>query len=183
MPSIGILIAFATTEGQTRKIARFAADHRTGLGASVELLNAEDAEGLNLARFDGVILAASLHMGHFQKALIGFAKANGAALTARPSLFLPVSLSAVGDDDAGRKGLEDCVAQFVTETLWRPGQIRQVAGALHFKEYDFFKACMMRRIAASKGKALGAGGDMDYTDWPGLEAGLTAWQVALKSGC
>ena len=54
-----ILIAYATTDGQTRKIARFAADKLVELGVSCELLNVEDAEGLDLARFDRVVLADS----------------------------------------------------------------------------------------------------------------------------
>ena len=60
-----LLIAYATTDGQTRKIARFAADRLASLGHAVELLNVEDAEGLDLARFDGAILAGSLHAGGY----------------------------------------------------------------------------------------------------------------------
>ena len=44
-----LLIAYATTDGQTRKIARFAADRLAVQGHSVELLNVEDAEGLDLS--------------------------------------------------------------------------------------------------------------------------------------
>ena len=52
-----ILIAYATTDGQTRKIARFASDHLTDAGHATELLNVEDAEGLDLAWFDRAVLA------------------------------------------------------------------------------------------------------------------------------
>jgi menaquinone-dependent protoporphyrinogen oxidase len=60
-----LLIAYATTDGQTRKIARFAADRLVTGAHSVELVNVEDAEGLDLARFDAAVLAGSLHAGGY----------------------------------------------------------------------------------------------------------------------
>ncbi len=45
-----ILICYATTEGQTRKISRFCLDQLAAQGHTVELLRTEDAEGLCLAR-------------------------------------------------------------------------------------------------------------------------------------
>ena len=174
-----ILIVYATTDGQTRKIARFAANHLTDLGPSVEMLNAADAEGLDLARFDAVILAASLHAGGFQKEMIAFAKANAPALNAKPTLFLPVSLSAAGDDAEDWDGLTTCVEKFLTATSWAPFRTQHVAGAFRFTEYDFFRAWAMRRIAAQKGEVVDPHGDKEYTDWTALAATLTGWQAGL----
>ena len=171
-----ILIAYATTEGQTRKIARFAADRLTDAGHSVELMRAEDAEGLELGRFDRAILAGSLHVGAFQKSLAAFAKANAAALAGVPTLFLGVSLAAAGDDPDDWKGLADCVAKFTAETGWTPARVEHVAGAFRFGEYDFFRAWAMRWIARSKGEAEPAAGqDREYTDWAKLGAVLDGW--------
>ena len=75
-----ILVVYATTEGQTRKIARFAADHLIKAGASVEVLEASDAEGVDPTRFDAAILGGSLHLGGFQIALAHYAGACSAAL-------------------------------------------------------------------------------------------------------
>ena len=54
-----ILICYATTEGQTRKICRFVADHLMDNGHSVELLSADDgldeASELDLNRFDAAV--------------------------------------------------------------------------------------------------------------------------------
>ncbi|MGV8986665.1 MAG: flavodoxin domain-containing protein [Cypionkella sp.] len=174
-----ILIAYATTDGQTRKIARFAADHLTDLGPSVELLNVGDTEGLDLARFDAAVLLASLHVGSFQKSLVEFAKANAPTLDAKPTLFLPVSLSAAGDDAEDWKGLNDCVAGFLTQTGWHPTRILHVAGAFRFTEYDFFRAWAMRRIASAKGEAVDPHADKEYTDWAALKAALTDWHAGI----
>lgn len=174
-----VLIAYATTDGQTRKIARFAGDVLSGLGHSVELLNVADASGLDLIRFAGVVLAGSLHVGRFQKALADFIRQNAAALNARPSLFLAVSLAAAGQDAEDWAGLNAAVAQFLAETAWQPSRVDHVAGALRFTEYDFFRAWMMRRIARSKGDDVDPHADKEYTDWAALSESLTQWQAGL----
>lgn len=177
-----LLIAYATTDGQTRKIARFAADRLAGQGHGVELLNVEDAEGLDLARFDGAILAGSLHAGGYQKALARFAKVEQARLAAMPTLFLAVSLSAAGNDPEDWAGLNRCLEEFRSETGWTPGRIEHVAGAFRFSEYDFFRAWAMRRIADQKGEKVEPGKDKEYTDWPALILVLDDWTAGIKAG-
>lgn len=175
-----ILMLYATTEGQTRKIARFAADRLAEAGHAVELLNAEDAEGIALERFDGAILAASVHVAVYQKALVGFVRERASDLAKLPTLFLSVSLAAAGDDPEERKGLEQVVQRFVEVTGWRPGRVEHVAGAFRFGEYDFFKALAMRWIERNKDPAAKPGEDKEYTDWPALAALLDDWVTGLK---
>ncbi len=174
-----ILIAYATTDGQTRKIARFAADTLNDLGHSVELLNVADAEGLDLARFQAAILSASIHAGGYQKSMAEFLRSRAAEIAALPTLFLPVSLSAAGDDAEDWKGLRAAVDRFLADTGFAPTRIEHVAGAFRFTEYDFFRAWAMRRIAAAKGEEVDPTKDKEYTDWPALSALLKGWQASL----
>ena len=64
---MNILIVYGTTEGQTRRICRFCADHLIAQGHSVELMQAsgEEAE-MDLSRFDAAIVAASVHLRVYQ---------------------------------------------------------------------------------------------------------------------
>ena len=174
-----LLVAYATTDGQTRKIARFAADRLAGLGHAVELLNLEDAEGLDLSRFDGAILAGSLHAGGYQKTLVRFATDAAAELAQMPTMFLAVSLSAAGDDLDDWSGLRTCLADFNAATGWTPARVEHVAGAFRFSEYDFFRAWAMRRIADQKGETVEPGKDKEYTDWAALVLALDDWLVGL----
>lgn len=175
-----ILVAYATTDGQTRKVARFAADRLADAGQAVELLNLTDTEGLELPRFGAVILAGSLHAGGFQAALADFARAHAPALNATASLFLAVSLSAAGDDPDDWEGLERCLTRFLHETGWQPGQIEHVAGAFRFTEYDFFRAWAMRHIAQAKGETVDPHGNKEYTDWYALGVTLDTWLRAAS---
>jgi menaquinone-dependent protoporphyrinogen oxidase len=170
-----LLVAYATTDGQTRKIARFVADRLAGQGHGVELLNVTDAEGLDLARFGAAVLAGSLHAGGYQKALRQFVTGARPGLEAMPTLFLAVSLSAAGNDPEDWAGLRRCLMDFQTETGWTPGRIEHVAGAFRFSEYDFFRAWAMRRIADQKGETVDPGQDKEYTDWPALGQAVDRW--------
>ena len=170
-----ILVLYATTDGQTRKIARHAMAVLSGIGHGVELMNVTEAEGLDLTRYDRAILAGSLHAGGYQPALAGFAKAEAMRLNAMPTLFLAVSLSAAGDDPEDWKGLNDCLQRFLAETGWTPGYIEHVAGAFRFSEYGYFRTWAMRRIAAAKDPELQAGQDKEYTDWAALDRILLGW--------
>ncbi|MDZ4085701.1 MAG: flavodoxin domain-containing protein [Tabrizicola sp.] len=176
---MNLLIAYATTDGQTRKIARFAADRLAGQGHAVELLNVEDTEGLDLSRFDGAILAGSLHAGGYQKSLARFATDQAAALARMPTLFLAVSLSAAGNDPEDWAGLHRCLADFEADTGWTPGRTEHVAGAFRFSEYDFFRAWAMRRIADQKGETVEPGTDKEYTDWAALILAVDGWVAGV----
>lgn len=170
-----ILVLYATTDGQTRKIARHVMSVLAGIGHGVELMNVTEAEGLDLARYDRAVLAGSLHAGGYQAALADFARRQVARLNAMPTLFLAVSLSAAGEDAEDWKGLHDCLQDFLSETGWTPGHIEHVAGAFRFSEYGYFRAWAMRRIAAVKDPAVQAGQDKEYTDWAALDRVILGW--------
>lgn len=170
-----VLICYATTEGQTRKICRFCADELIGAGHSVEMLRAEDGGNLDLAVFDAAILAGSVHLGHVQPALQEFAGDHAGGLNGMPSLFLQVSLAAAGEDAEEILDLERIAKEFCDGAGWRPGAIHQVAGAFRFSRYDFFRGWAMRYLAALKGQAVVPGQDREYTDWAALAGILRGW--------
>lgn len=165
-----VAIIYASTEGQTRKICRYAADRLAEHGHVVELMTAEDAEELDLGRFQAAILAASVHAGNYQPPLRDFARAQSGALAGMWTLFLSISLSAAGDDPEDWRGLDAIVADFVAETGWSPGRIAHVAGAFRFTQYDFFRSWAMRWIARQKGQEVDPRADKEYTDWAALDA-------------
>lgn len=170
-----ILIVYATTDGQTRKIAQFSADHLTEVGHTVELLQAGDADRVDLSRFGAVMVAGSLHAGGYQHDLEVFAKTHAEALTDMGALFVAVSLSAAGNDEKDWDGLRQCVTQFCDKTGWTPARIEHVAGAFMFTQYDFFRSWAMRWIAAQKGEEVSRDEDKEYTDWAALAAMLDDW--------
>jgi len=170
-----VLIAYGTKEGQTRKIARYVADRLCAAGNSVELLAMTDAGGLDLSRFDRVILASPIHAGHYQRALTEFVVDTKEVLSGKPNLFLSVSLSAEGHDAEDWRGLDKVLQEFQEATGWNPERVEQIAGAYKPSEYDIVTRFIMRRIIAEKDPAADPAEDNEYTDWANLDRVLEVW--------
>lgn len=170
-----LLVGYASTEGQTRKIARHVADRLADAGHMVELLPLEDAGDVAPARFDRAVLAASVHASHYQPALAGFVEAHRDWLSTHPTLLLSVSLCAAGHDAQEWRALDRIAADFETATGWSPGEVMQVAGAYRPSRYDLFRRFVMRRIIAEKDPEADPDEDVEYTDWAALDAGLDRW--------
>ncbi|MCA8882048.1 MAG: protoporphyrinogen oxidase [Rhodobacteraceae bacterium] len=176
-----ILLVYATTEGQTRKVARAAADRLASDGHSVEMIAAADVLTGDLPDFDAAVVAGSVHLGRFQKDLEAFARKAAPELNCCPTLFLSISLSAAGDDPDDWTGLQDILDRFVADTVFQPGRVSHVAGAFRFTEYDFFRSWAMRWIAAQKGVKVDPHTDLELTDWGALDTAVAEWASAAAA--
>jgi len=78
-------------------------------------------------------------------------KSNAAWLAAIPSAFVAVSLTAALKDDKSPGELREMAEAFFRETGWAPAITRNVAGALRYTEYDYFKRLLMKLIARQQG--------------------------------
>lgn len=166
-----ILVLYGTTEGQTAKICEFATEKLRQKGFEVTLVDAARADrDIPVSGYDAALIAASLHIGGFQKSVLRLVEENAAALAAIPNAFLSVSLSAAGEDASDWKGLEKCLEDFFAHADWRPRRIEHVAGAFRYTKYDFFKRIAMKNIAKQRGAPIDTSRDWEMTDWDKLSA-------------
>lgn len=181
--SNGALVFYATTEGQTRKIARFAADRLKAKDLAVDLVDAVDRAGyVDFAAYRGVVLAGSIHVGRFQPALVHAISEQAETLVKTPHLFLAVSLSAAAaDEPEEREGLAACMETFRHACGWAPARVVHVAGAFRFSAYDWLRRWVMRDIARRKGVEIKPGEDLELTDWEALAAEVDAFATGLQS--
>lgn len=174
---MNVLIAYGTTEGQTRKIAKWTADHIRELGHLAELCDsAAFASDLDLETFDAFILAASVHQGYHQETITNFIIAHRKLLDIRPAALISVSLSAVleGEKAEAQKYVDDLVAT----TGWRPRMTLLLGGALRFAEYDYFQEQIIKLLVMKRGHAAKAGSDREFTDWQALAGFLDRFLAA-----
>ncbi|HMC96956.1 MAG TPA: flavodoxin domain-containing protein [Flavobacteriales bacterium] len=159
-----ILIIYGTIEEQTRKIARAMEEHLRSLGHAVTCCNATD-EPPSPEQFDMVLLGGPVHVGHYPTALKHYILANKAAIDARPNAFFSVCLHVVtGEPDVMAEAM--AIARELTDSCaWTPRRIEQIAGALKYTQYDFFKRFMMKRIVKTRGGSTDTSHDHEYTDW------------------
>ena len=167
---MNVLIVYGTTEGQTRKIARFMADCINNRGETVTLIDSTDLpKDLDIEAFDAVIAAGSVHNGRHQAALFQFVRDHLVVLPDVPTAFISVSLSMASDDEEDRLDATACADRFLDAANWKPTVTHLVAGALRYTQYDFFKCWMLKMIASAKGESTDTSEDHEFTDWNDLE--------------
>jgi menaquinone-dependent protoporphyrinogen oxidase len=182
MPSICIL--YATREGQTRRIAEHVAAALRGRGLAVTVTNVRDhAARCSLNACTAAILAASVHAGRHEPAMLQFVKEHRDELERLPTAFLSVTLSEAGAErsDATPEEHAQFVAdvqqvldRFFAETGWHPERVKPVAGALLYTHYNVLIRFVMKRIAKHAGGSTDTSRDHEYTDWVALDRFVAA---------
>jgi menaquinone-dependent protoporphyrinogen oxidase len=160
-------VFYATSEGQTRRIAEALVAALRDLGVDSEPIDVATSAAADYRwdRARAVVVAASLHAGKHQRTAEAFVRRSLVELNARPSLFISVSLaicSAIAKDaDAARA----IARQFPEDLGWKAGQVACVGGRLAYTKYGFLTRFLMRRIAAKSGGSTDTSRDHELTDW------------------
>jgi menaquinone-dependent protoporphyrinogen oxidase len=165
-----ILILYASTHGHTAKIAVRIAARLEDDGATVDLhrLHANGSQPA-LPDYDAVIVGASIHAGHHQRALVKWAERHHTALGLTPSAFFSVSLTAADDTEESRAATRGYVHDFVEHTGWTPSESTTFAGALQYREYDVATRVLIRLLMRRMHHPTDASQDYDYTDWDAVD--------------
>jgi menaquinone-dependent protoporphyrinogen oxidase len=166
-----IPVFYATTEGQTRRIAeRIAQTLRTrGFESQAIDVGSPDAWKIDWRRVRAAVLGASLHVGKHQPSAFAFAHAHAGELNACPSAFFSVSLSARSKNPSERVEAQRLAEKFAAEAQWQPRSIACIAGRLAYTRYGFFTRLLMRMIAKREGGSTDTSRDHEYTDWAEVE--------------
>jgi menaquinone-dependent protoporphyrinogen oxidase len=159
-----VLIIYGTTEGQTRKISLYMESVLLESGIQVTLADAADSPPSPDA-FDGVIIGASIHMHKYQSSVAYYISKNYASLNKRTGAFFSVCLALVSDLKEEHEEAEKVMSDFLDQAGWKPQLRTQIAGALKYTEYDFFKRLIMKMISKKQGRSTDTSKDFEYTDW------------------
>lgn len=171
-------IAYATVEGQTRKIAERLVSILEALNHRTLMVSATEMSEYTLERPDGIILCAPIHAGRYPAYFADFVRREVDWLNAVPSAFVSVTLSIASDDPREREEAARFPAALAAETGWSPKAVHNAKGALRYTEYDFFKRWMLKRIADKHNAPTDTRNDYELTDWPALE-GFAGEFIAL----
>ena len=162
-----ILIAYASIEGQSEKIAQKIAQTVKRSGAEPLLVNTrEHPEAPWPDDCDGLIAGGPLHREQHPQELARWLDAQRNNWKGLPTAFFSVSLSASSDRQSDRDDAQAVMQQFLDEIDMHPDMAVILAGALKYSRYGFFKKRIMRNIVEkSGGKDLDMSRDYEYTDW------------------
>ena len=176
-----IAVVFGTTDGQTAKIVRHVADLLRSERHLVQILDTRASLPRSpLGNVDGVVLAASIRMGKFQRPLLAFVREHREALARIPTVFLAVSLSAARETPPARREVQKTIARFVAETKFTPGEILPVAGALAYSRYGFFTKLAILFISKISGGDTDTSRDYEYTDFGAVSEFVRSFAVRLR---
>lgn len=160
-------VFYATTEGQTRRIAERLSEllHERGIDSRAIDVTSADAQELDWRRVRAVAVGASVHRGRHQPSIDAFVRRHTDALNARPATFFSVSLRAATPGAADRDATRQVALKLLTDTGWRPGQVTILAGRLAYTKYGWLMRWVMKRIARKAGLAIDTSRDHEYTNW------------------
>ena len=162
-----ILMLYGTTEGYTRKITDFLVEFARGQGHTVREVAVESVKSAEaLIEVDGILLAASVHMGQHSQAVRDLVKQHRDRLNDVITAFLSVSMSAA---NAQRTSVaEGYVDALLKETGWTPTLRAISGGALLYSQYGFLTRLIMKRIARQEGMPTDTKRDYEFADWEQL---------------
>jgi len=160
-----ILIAYASSFGQTRKIASTLATELRSRGHEVELADALLAPP-PVEDYDAVVIGSRIQFGLHARPLLEYVADNRAELHEIPSYLFVVSMAAASATSADPNGY---IAKLLAITHWQPRIAVAIAGGLPYRSYNWFLRFVMKRISRSAGHSTDTHHDHEYTDWARVE--------------
>jgi len=166
-----VLVAFATHDGQTRKVAERIATVLRVHNHAVELLDLgrPPPETLDLSQFQAVLLGSPIRAQGYLRPVVRFVQSHRTELELLPTLFFSVGLAVLSRTGDGRAQTMRIVERLVAETGWHPQRVELVAGALPYTRYNFLVRFVMRRISRKEGGDTDTSRDYEYTDWAAVD--------------
>ncbi|HEX5069813.1 MAG TPA: flavodoxin domain-containing protein [Vicinamibacterales bacterium] len=168
---VAVPVFYATSEGQTRRIAQrlAAALHARGLDSAPVDLQQGDEAGIDWSGVRGAVVGASIHIGKHQPAAIRFAEKHARELGARPSAFFSVSMAEASKNPGDVAAARALAQGFVDRAKWRPDFVVSLAGALVYTKYGWLTRIVMRRISRKEGGPTDTSRDYEFTDWAAVD--------------
>jgi menaquinone-dependent protoporphyrinogen oxidase len=161
------LIVYGTTDGHTTKVAETMAEQLRSHGHTVIVVDSARGKP-DPARFDAIVVSASLHAGGYQRQIVGWVRKHSATLNRMPTAFVSVCLGILQHDPKVDRELKAIMDATLRSTCWQPLETKIVAGALKYTKYNILKRWVMKRIVKKAGGDMDTSKDYEYTDWNAL---------------
>lgn len=164
-----VLLIYSTTDGHTREICERLQVVVEQQGHELMLVSIDDADGVDIAGFDKVVLGASIRYGKHAKRVYQFIKAKRSFLEARPNAFFSVNLVA-RKPGKNQPANNPYLQRFLRQIEWRPDELAVFAGKIDYPRYGFWDRQIIRLIMLITKGPTDPQAVVDFTDWDQVEA-------------
>lgn len=172
-----VLVAFASVEGHTRKVARFIEEQLRTSEHEVSVCDLTIESSVPpIAQYDKVVLAASVHERRHPETFEVFLAGQKTSLSGARSLLISVSLKAAFED--GLEEAQDYVDELKLRTGFEPERDLLVAGAVASSSYDYFQSQVVRHVLLGQHSHEPAEEEQEFTDWDGLSKAVQDFTAA-----
>jgi menaquinone-dependent protoporphyrinogen oxidase len=169
-----ILVVYYGVYGHTRRICERIQAELASLGEHADVVPLAGG-GADPARYDAIVIGASIRNGKHNPAVSDFIRAHQALLEARPSAFFSVNLVA-RKPAKNRPDTNPYVKAFLARSPWKPKLVGVFGGDLDYQRYGAMDRNIIRFIMWITGGPTDPQTKVEYTDWE--EVDRFAGQIA-----
>ena len=164
-----VLILYSTVDGHTRKICERLSKVIETAGHEATLADLHERRGIELERFDTVVVGASIRYGKHRPQVAEFMRANRPVLERKPSAFFSVNIVA---RKPGRNSPDTnpYARKFLRQIGWRPRVTAVFAGRLDYPSYGYWDRQIIRFIMLLTRGPTDPKSVIEFTDWRQVES-------------
>ncbi len=161
------LIIYSSTDGHTKIICSRIIDF-SKVGNITKMISLKEAKGVDLSKFDKIIIGASIRYGKHSKELYNFIKVNQNILNNKETSFFSVNVVA-RKQEKNTPDTNPYIKKFLTISKWKPKKIAVFAGKVDYPNYGFFDKYIIKFIMFLTNGPTDTSKSYEFTDWSKVE--------------
>lgn len=155
---------YSTTDGHTVEICQEIQAILEQHANAVELFSINEAADVDLAKYDKLVIGASIRYGKHNKSVIDFINRQQEILENMPSAFFSVNVVA-RKPNKDRPDNNPYMKKFLQQVPWKPAELEVFAGKIDYQKYRFFDRQMIRLIMYITKGPTDPKSVNDFTNW------------------
>ena len=159
-----ILMLYSTTDGHTVEICQEIQAILEQHANVVELLSINEVADVDLAKYDKLVIGASIRYGKHNKSVLDYIKRHQKILENLPAAFFSVNVVA-RKPNKDRPDNNPYMQKFLQQISWKPTELEVFAGKIDYQKYHFFDRQMIRLIMYITKGPTDPKSVSDFTNW------------------
>jgi len=163
------LLIYSTIDGHTQHICERMKFVMTALGQQVTVVPLDQAQSLNLDKFERIVIGASIRYGKHRPQVAAFINQHQALLQRKATALFSVNVVA-RKPEKNQPHTNPYMVKLLSQLSWRPQLLGVFAGRLNYPALGFVDKQMIRFIMLITKGPTDPTQAFEFTDWAAVEA-------------